>query len=170
MKTLSAFLAVLTLTLAASFAHAGTVINNGWYNGQEIYYIDQGLQKNGGTSKSSDIYLVGGNRAYQPNVVLTIPGAPGYSPLWDVVVVHSAPGITVQGIINAGLASPKFTTTGLLFDSANNILQAARYGLVTLTEPGLVVLCPIVPAAAADAPGNPNAPETFMILTGSSTF
>ncbi len=170
MKALNIALVGLVLTLAASFAHAGKLVANGWYKGQEIYYIDQGLQKNVGTSKSSDIYLVGGNRAYQPNVVLTIPGVPGYSPHWDVVVVHSAPGITVQGIINAGLASPRFATTGLLFDNAESILQAARYGLVTLTEPGLVVLCPIVPAATAEANGHTAEPETFMILTGSSTF
>ena len=170
MKTLSTVLAVLALTLAAPFAHAGKDIANGWYKGQEIYYIDQGMQKNVGHSKTSDIFLVGDNRKHQSNVVLTIPGDPGYSPQWDVVIVHSAPGITVQNIINAGFASPQFATTGVLFESAESIRQAANYGLVTLTEPGLVVLCPIVSSSTADANGHTEAPETFMILTGSSTF
>lgn len=155
----------LALTLTLSPAHAGNVITNGYFGGHEIYYIDQGLENKTGRNHTSDIFLVGGNRVYQPNVVSTVPGQPGYSPHWDVVVVHSAPGYTVGDIMNAGLAG-----TGALFDSAEKILEAARLGLVTLTEPGLVVLCPIVSAATADANGHTAAPEVFTPLTASSTF
>ena len=155
----------LALTLSFSPAYAGKMITNGFFGGQEIYYIDQGMEKQTDRMNTSDIFLIGRNRAYQPNVVLTVPGQPGYSPHWDVVFVHTAPGYTVGDIMDAGLAG-----NGVLFDSAEDILEAARLGLVTLTEPGVVVLCPIVSAATADANGHTEAPETFMPLTSSSTF
>ena len=155
----------LALTLSFSLAHAGKLITNGYFGGQEIYYIDQGLEKKSSRNHTSDIYLIGGNRVYQANVVATIPGQPGYSPHWDVVVVNTAPGVTVGDITSSGLAG-----NGVLFDSAENILEAARRGLVTLTEPGLVVLCPIVSAATANANGHSVAPEVFELLTANSTF
>ena len=158
-------IAVLTLTLASSWAHAGKLITNGFFAGKEIYYINQGMEKRTDRMNTSDIYLIGGDRRYQSNVVATVPGVPGYSPHWDVVVVNAAPGYTVSDIMNSGLAG-----NGVLFDSAVNILEAARRGLVTLTEPGIVVLCPIVSAATADANGHTEEPETFRPLTPSSTF
>ena len=158
-------IAVLTLTLASSWAHAGKLITNGFFAGKEIYYINQGMEKRTDRMNTSDIYLIGGDRRYQSNVVATVPGVPGYSPHWDVVVVNTAPGYTVSDIMNSGLAG-----NGVLFDSAVNILEAARRGLVTLTEPGIVVLCPIVSAATADANGHTEEPETFRPLTPSSTF
>lgn len=164
-KTWIAASAVLASVLALSPAQAGNVITNGYFGGHEIYYIDQGLEKKPDRSHTSDIFLIGGNRVYQPNVVATVPGQPGYSPHWDVVVVHTAPGYTVGDIMNAGLAG-----SGVLFDSAEDILEAARRGLVTLTEPGLVVLCPVVSGATANANGHTEAPENFSALTADSTF
>ncbi len=158
-------IAVLALAFSSSLAHAGKIITNGYFSGQEIYYINQGMEKKTDRMNTSDIYLIGGDRMYQSNVVATVPGVPGYSPHWDVVVVKTAPGYTVRDIMNSGLAG-----NGVLFDSAENILEAARRGLVTLTEPGIVVLCPIVSAATADANGHTEAPEEFMPLTASSTF
>ena len=158
-------IAVLALAFSSSLAHAGKIITNGYFSGQEIYYIGQGMEKKTDRMKTSDIYLIGGDRMYQSNVVATVPGEPGYSPHWDVVVVNTAPGYTVRNIIDSGLAG-----NGVLFDSAENILEAARRGLVTLFEPGIVVLCPIVSAATARANGHTEAPETFMTLTPSSTF
>lgn len=155
----------LALTLALSPAHAGKIITNGYFGGQEIYYINQGMEKKTNRNHTSDIYLVGGDRVYQPNVVATIPGQPGYSPHWDVVVVNTAPGYTVGDIMNAGLAG-----TSALFDSVEDILEAARMGIVTLTEPGIVVLCPIVSAATANANGHTEEPEEFMPLSADSTF
>ena len=162
---LLATFAVLAMALTSTLAYAGKTITNGYFSGQEIYYIDQGLEKKTNRMNTSDIYLIGGNRVYQSNVVATVPGEPGYSPHWDVVVVNTAPGYTVGDIMNSGLAG-----NGVLFDSAENILEAARRGLVTLTEPGIVVLCPIVSAATANANGHTEAPEDFMPLTASSTF
>lgn len=98
-------------------------------------------------------------------MVVTVPGEPGYSPHWDVVVVNTAPSYAVRDIMNSGLAG-----NGVLFDSVANILEAARRGLVALTEPGLVVLCPIVSAATTDANGHAEAPETYIPLTPGSVF
>lgn len=158
-------IAVLALALSSSLVHAGKTIANGYFAGQEIYYINQGMEKKTDRMHTSDIYLIGGDRMFQSNVVATVPGEPGYSPHWDVVVVNTAPGFTVGDIMNSGLAG-----NGVLFDSAENILEAARRGLVTLFEPGIVVLCPIVSAAAADANGHTELPEIFKPLTASSTF
>ncbi len=161
--------AVLGLALVTPLSHAGGSVPNGWYQGHEIYYVDQGLEKAGREGKS-DIFLIGGNRLYQPNVVETVPGVPGYSPHWDVVVVHTAPGIRVQDILNSGLASAQFTGGGPLFDDHRNILAAAQRGLVTLTETGLVVLCPVVSEAASHANGKTPVSEVFEPLSSTATF
>jgi len=169
------------LIIVASFVAAGSVsagvftadgvtTNNGWYNGEQIYYIDQGFEKKAERQHLSDIFLIGGPRIYQANVVETIPGAPGYSPHWDVAIVRTADGVIVQDIIDAGLASDLFESDGVLFDNADDILEAEFEGLVTITEPGLIVNCPIVSVSAADAPGNVQASEDFEILTPGSTF
>ncbi len=162
--------AALVLALGAPLAHAGSPIPNGWYNGTEIYYIDQGLEKQSERKSASDIFLIGGNRLHQANVVLTVPGDPGYSPHWDVNVVHTATGVTVQDLINAGLASPRFTADGVVFDDARKILEAERRGLVTIVEPGLVVLCPIVSESVAHTNGHGEAPETFVQLEATASF
>ncbi|HLA74659.1 MAG TPA: hypothetical protein VJM76_01945 [Gammaproteobacteria bacterium] len=169
MKFYKIMIGMIALLFSIPYGYAGGSVPNGWHQGQEIYYIDQGLEKDNREGKS-DIFLIGGNRKFQANVVLTVPGDKGYSPHWDVVVVHSAAGITVQDILNSGLASAQFAGGGPLFDDHRNIVEAARRGLVTLIEPGLVVLCPIVSEAAAHAPGKTPVPEVFEPLTSSSTF
>jgi hypothetical protein len=166
---LGATLVVTTIAVMPA-AMAGVTTNNGWYNGEQIYYIDRGVEKKAERQHVSDIFLIGGNRVYQANVVETIPGVPGYSPHWDVVMVHTAEEVIVQDIIDAGLASDDFEWTGVLFDNVDDILAAESMGLVTLDEPGVIVLCPIVSVSAADAPGQEQASEDFDILTPGSTF
>ena len=161
---------VLTLGLMPFAASAAVTSNNGWYNGEQIYYIDQGVEKKAERQDVSDIFLIGGPRIYQANVVETIPVVPGYSPHWDVNLVRSADGVIVQDIIDAGLASDLFESDGVLFDNVDDILAAEALGLVTITEPGVIVNCPIVTVSAADAPGNEQASEDFEILTPGSTF
>ena len=95
------------LFLVASFVATGSVFAgkttvNGWYEGEEIYYIDQGLEEGVTERGVNDIYLIGGNRVYQAQVVEFIPGESGYSPHWNVNVVHTAEGVTLDDI----LASP----------------------------------------------------------------
>jgi len=162
---------VLTIAAGAQYAAAGVLTANGWYEGEEIYYIDNGPELGVTDRGKSDIYVIGSvSRMYQANVLLTIPGEPGYSPHWDVNIVHTAEGVTVGDIIDAGLASELFEEEGVLFDDAEDILAAEDMGLVTIEEPGVVVLCPVISKKGAEAPGNVQLPEIFEELTRESTF
>lgn len=100
-------------------------------------------------------------RQHQANVVLFIPGEPGYTPHWNVNVVHTAAGVTVQDIIDAGFGSEHFGDEGVLFDDVEDIEGAEDAGLVYTAQPGVVVLCPIVPEVGAEAPGINELPEVF---------
>jgi hypothetical protein len=157
---LSVALAITALPLAASVAVAGgPLANNGWFGGQEIYYLDQGVEKKADRAHLADIFLIGGNRAYQANVVDSIPGVAGYSPHWDVNVVHTAAGKTLADLLASPYASSSYPE--VLFDSVDDILGAEAAGLVTIEEPGVIVLCPIVNIAAHAAPGHTQASEDF---------
>lgn len=165
---------VLTIGLIVVVpASAGVATANGWYEGEEIYYTDLGPEK---VTERGDnqIYLIGDNRKYQANVVLYIPGEVGYSPHWNVNVVHTAVGKTVQDIVDAGFASNDFipgaTDNNVFFDDVADITAAQSAGLVTIDRPGVVVLCPVFSKKAADAPGNKPLPEMFAPLNLDSTF
>lgn len=136
---------------------AGVNTANGWYEGEEIYYIDQGVEEGVTERGENDLYLIGGDRLFQAQVVEFIPGEAGYSPHWNVNVVHTAEGVTVQDIIDAGLASDGFDLFGdepMLFNDVEDILAAEEAGYVTIVKPGVVVLCPIISEEGAEAPGN----------------
>ena len=107
----------------------------------------------------ADIFLIGGDRVYQANVVDTVPGVEGYSPHWDVNIVNTAQGVTLDDILASPYASEDYPVA--LFDSVEDIWGAEAAGLVTVFEPGVVVLCPIVSVAAADAPGHTAKSEVF---------
>jgi hypothetical protein len=156
------FLVVMVqLWMAAPPASAGVVTANGWYEGEEIYYINNGVEEGVTERGKNQIYLIGGDRSFQANVVLFIPGEPGYSPHWNVNVVHTEADVTVQDIIDAGLASEHFATEGVLFDDVEDILEAEYLGLVYLDVPGVVVHCPVLSEEGAEAPGNNELPEIF---------
>jgi predicted small secreted protein len=156
-------LLVATLLLASTcLAFGGSNTANGWYKGEEIYYLDKGVEGRLPDQGWNDIYLIGGNRMYQANVVEFIPGNPGYSPHWDVSVVHTADGVTLSDIVASPYVSEQYGTEGVLFDKVEDILGAAADGLVTITEPGVIVLCPIISEQAADAPGNNPLSEEFL--------
>lgn len=144
---------------SAGAGGGGATTVNGWYEGQEIYYIDQGVEQGVTARGQNDIYLIGGNRAYQAQVVEFIPGEAGYSPHWNVNVVHTAEGVTLNDILESGFASTSYPEA--LFDDVDDILGAQAAGLVTIDHPGLVVLCPIISEKGADAPGNTQASEDF---------
>jgi len=155
---LTAVMVVVALAGALT-AQAGVPTANGWYEEDEIYYILRGIEDGVTERGTNQIYFVGGDRLHQANVVLHIPGESGYSPHWNVNVVRSALGIVVQDILDAGFASDRFYTDGVLFDDARDILQAAIAGLVDIEKPGIVVLCPIISEKGAEAPGNQQLPE-----------
>lgn len=164
-KTLRMMLvAAVGLILMTSSARAdgetGVDSANGWYEGEEIYYLALGIEDGVTEKGKNQIYLIGGDRLHQAQVVLFIPGEPGYSPHWNVNVVRTASGVTVQDILAAGFATASASSIfnggdePVLFDDAADIVDAAAAGLVTIVKPGIVVLCPIVSEEAAEAPGN----------------
>ena len=93
----------LSLTIVAGVASAagGATTANGWYEGEEIYYILGGVEEGVTQRGNNDLYLIGGDRAYQANVAEFIPGEPGYTPHWNVNVVHTAEGVTLDDILNS---------------------------------------------------------------------
>ncbi len=143
-------------------AATGTTTANGWYEGEEIYYllpltggVEEGITQRG----ENDLYLIGGDRAFQGNVAEFIPGEAGYTPHWNVNVVHTAPGKTLADILASPYASAHYPEA--LFDDAESILAAQLAGLVTIDHLGVVVLCPVVTEQAAEAPGNTPLSEQF---------
>jgi hypothetical protein len=137
----------------------GAFVANGWYEEEEIYYIAGGIEEGITERGENQIYLIGGDRVWQAQVVLHIPGEPGYSPHWNVNVVNTAEGVTVVDIVASTFVSEHYPEA--LFDDVEDILGAEADGLVTIAKPGVVVLCPIVPEKVADAPGNTELSEDF---------
>jgi len=150
---------------AASHARApsgsGVLTANGWYEGEEIYYILRGVEEGVTQRGENDLYLIGDDRAYQANVAEFIPGEPGYTPHWNVNKVHTAPGVTLADILSSPFVSEHYGEEPVLFDDVEDILDAEAAGLVTIETPGVVVLCPIVSEEAAEAPGNTELSEDF---------
>ena len=145
--------------LAVQPVAAGVSTANGWYEGEEIYYIDHGVEAGVTERAENNIYLIGGNRVYQAQVVEFIPGESGYTPHWNVNVVHTAEGVTLADILASPYASENYPEA--LFDDVEDILDAQAAGLVTIDHPGVVVLCPIISEMGAEAPGNTPLSEEF---------
>ena len=141
--------------------HTGVITANGWYEGEEIYYIDQGVEEGVTERGNNQIYLIGGNRLYQAQVVEFVPGEVGYSPHWNVNVVHTAPGKTLSDILASPYVSEHYMDEGVLFDDVEAIQDAASAGLVIIDHPGVVVNCPIISAQGAEATGNTALSEDF---------
>jgi hypothetical protein len=157
-KIAALVLFVSLIVMGQVFAGGGATTANGWYEGEEIYYILHGVEEGVLFRGENDLYLIGGDRAFQANVAEFIPGEPGYSPHWNVNVVHTASGVTLADI----LASPYVSAhPEALFDDVEDILDAEEAGLVTIEKPDVVVLCPIISEQGAEAPGNTELSEDF---------
>jgi hypothetical protein len=163
-------LALAMMAVTPAFASqpddTGVLTANGWYEEEEIYYLLQGVEEGVTQLGENDLYLIGGDRVFQGNVAEFIPGEAGYTPHWNVNVVHTAAGVTLNDILASPYVSAHYPEA--LFDDVEDIRAAEAAGLVTIDTPGVVVLCPIVSEEAADAPGNtplsedfPAFPETF---------
>jgi hypothetical protein len=170
-RKLAVVMLVLALGLIATSVSAqggGATTANGWYEGEEIYYILGGVEEGVTQRGENDLYLIGGDRVYQANVAEFIPGEAGYSPHWNVNIVHTAAGKTLTDILTSPFVSEHFGAEGVLFDDVEDILGAQAAGLVTIVHPGVVVLCPVISEEGAEAPGNtqlsedfPSFPQTF---------
>lgn len=158
-KLTLAILIFALAVLAVQPAFAGVTTANGWYEGEEIYYIDQGVEAGVTERGENDLYLIGGDRVWQAQVVEFIPGEAGYSPHWNVNIVNTAEGVTVADIVASPYVSEHYPEA--LFDDAEDILDAEEAGLVTIIKPGVVVLCPIISEEGAEAPGNIELSEDF---------
>lgn len=154
-------LLLVALGVFAAPAAAGATTANGWYEGEEIYYLLLGVEEGVTERADNDLYIIGGDRAFQANVAEFIPGEAGYTPHWNVNVVHTAPGKTLNDILASPYVSEHYESEGVLFDDAGDILAAEDAGLITIEQPGVVVLCPIVSEEAAEAPGNDALSEDF---------
>jgi hypothetical protein len=160
-RTTVAVLAVIVglMVVVPTFAGGGATTANGWYEGEEIYYILGGIEEGVTERGENDLYLIGGDRKYQANVAEFIPGEPGYSPHWNVNLVNTAPGKTLADILASPYVSEHYPEA--LFDDVEDILDAEADGLVTIFKPGVVVLCPIISEEGAEAPGNTQLSEVF---------
>jgi len=160
-RKLVVLLVVLMLTALAvvpASADGGTLTANGWYEGEEIYYVLGGVERFTQLGEN-DLYLIGDDRAFQANIAEFIPGEAGYTPHWNVNVVHTAPGKTLADILASPYVSAHYPEA--LFDDVEDILDAQAAGLVTIEHPGVVVLCPVISEQGADAPGNTQLSEDF---------
>ena len=158
-KVILLLLVVVLMLAVTATASAGATTANGWYEGEEIYYILGGIEEGVTERGENDLYLIGGDRAYQANVAEFIPGEAGYSPHWNVNLVNTAPGKTLDDILASPFVSTHYPEA--LFDDVEDILGAEAAGLVTIVQPGVVVLCPIISEKGAEAPGNMELPEEF---------
>jgi hypothetical protein len=162
MRRVIPLLLVIVIMLAiTAMASAGATTANGWYEGEEIYYILGGVEEGVTERGENDLYLIGDDRAYQANVAEFIPGEAGYSPHWNVNVVQTAAGVTLDDILASPFVSDHFAEEGVLFDDVEDILGARDAGLVYIDRPGVVVLCPIISEQGAEAPGNMELSEEF---------
>jgi hypothetical protein len=167
MRKLALVIFIIALALMmVTPAFAGATTANGWYEGEEIYYILRDVEKGVTQRGENDLYLIGDDRAFQANVAEFIPGEPGYTPHWNVNKVHTAPGKSLADILASPFVSSHYPEA--LFDDVGDILAAQAAGLVTIETPGVVVLCPIISEQGAEAPGNnelsedfPDFPDTF---------
>ena len=157
-KTGITVLVLLVSLIMTGNAFAGATTANGWYEGEEIYYILGGVEEV--TERGhNQLYIIGGDRAYQANVAQFIPGEPGYTPHWNVNVVHTAEGKTLQDILLSPFASDHYPEA--LFDDVEDIMGAWASGLIEIDHPGVVVLCPVISEKGAEAPGNIELSEDF---------
>jgi len=161
LRKIGLFLLVACLGLFATSvaAQGGATTANGWYEEEEIYYILGGVEEGVVERGQNDLYLIGGDRAYQANVAEFIPGEAGYTPHWNVNVVHTAAGVTLAELLASPYVSEHYPEA--LFDDVEDILDAQVAGLVTIDHPGVVVLCPVISEQGADAPGNTQLSEDF---------
>lgn len=152
-------LVIIFMLAVTATASAGATTANGWYEGEEIYYILRGVEEGVTQRGENDLYLIGGDRVFQANVAEFIPGEAGYSPHWNVNVVHTAEGVTLDDILASPYVSAHYPEA--LFDDVEDILDAQADGLVSIDHPGVVVLCPIISEKGAEAKGHTQLSEEF---------
>ena len=100
---------------------------SGFYEGKTVRYYNFGPIKLKRGNTVAPIWSVTNGVAGQHNIVDTVPGEKGYTPLWQLINVTWAKGKTPR-----------------LLTSADAVKKAAAAGEVTTTRTKIVVNCPIL--------------------------
>jgi hypothetical protein len=87
--------------MADSIRHFPQQATEGFYRGQTIEYLDFGPVKLRPGNKVAPIWAVTNGVDDQYNIVDVVPGQPGYTPLWDVVLVTWKDGATPRKLTSA---------------------------------------------------------------------
>jgi hypothetical protein len=99
----------------------------GFYRGQVVSYLDFGPVKLAKGNKVAPIWVVTNGVDAQRNVIDTVPGRSGYTPLWAVRMV-----------------TWKSSATPRVLRSKRAVLAAMRAGQVTIEAAPIVVNCPVL--------------------------
>ncbi len=99
----------------------------GFYEGKTVRYFNYGPIKLKPGNKLAPIWTVTNGAAGQHNIIDTVPGEKGYTPLWQVIQVTWAAGKTTR-----------------VLRSADAVKKAAAAGDVTIARSSTVVNCPVL--------------------------
>jgi hypothetical protein len=123
-------LAFVSLAVAGQ-ASAGSSVKQpvvpGFFQGKSVGYFDYGPIKLKRGNKLAPIWTVTNPAAGQHNIIDTVPGKAGYSPLWQVNMVTFKEGVT-----------PRLLTSKAEVDAA------VKAGDATVTKTRTVVNCPVL--------------------------
>src|SRR5438309_11001883 len=123
----SAAIAAPTRTHATHLTAAKKPVTPGFYDGKAIGYFDFGPIKLKPGNKLAPIWTVTNGAAGQHNIIDTVPGKPGYSPLWQLNKVTFKGGVTPR-----------------LLTSKADVDAAVKAGDVTVARTSTVVNCPVL--------------------------
>lgn len=108
----------------------------GFFRGRTISYFDFGPIKLKPGNKLAPIWVVTNGAPGQRNIVDTVPGRAGYSPLWQVQKVTWADGVTPR-----------------VLRSAAEVRSARAGGELTIERTSMVVNCPVLGFGQVRHPG-----------------
>ena len=130
---LLAIVAVSALVAVPAFAADGPVkqfpqsVTLGFYRGQVISYLDFGPVKLSRGNRVAPIWVVTNGVEAQRNIIDTVPGRRGYTPLWAVRMVTWKDGVTARAL-----------------RSKSAVDAAVRAGQVSVRPMPIVVNCPVL--------------------------
>ena len=99
----------------------------GYYRGMTIEYFDFGPVKLAPGNKTAPIWVVTNGASGQRNIIDTVPGRAGYSPLWTVNLITWNDGSGAR-----------------VLTSAAAVKKAAAAGELTVKNAPVVVNCPVL--------------------------
>jgi len=99
----------------------------GFYRGQVVSYLDFGPVKLKPGNKTAPIWAFTNGDEGQRNIIDTVPGRKGYTPLWAVRMVTWKDGESAR-----------------VLRSAAAVQTAAKAGEVTIASVPIVVNCPVL--------------------------